>query len=62
MTKVSFPSLLPKLSSDMYNIFKSKDCSSSSSTDLSNIILTSSSSSSLLDATGDQRAVQMTFS
>jgi hypothetical protein len=48
-----FP-LSSKPFSDVYNIFKLKDSSGSSSTDLSNIILTPASSSSSLDANDDQ--------
>ncbi len=59
MTKISLPSFLTKPSSDVCNIFKSKDSSTSSNTDLSTIILTPSSSSSLLDATDDQ-TIQIT--
>jgi len=51
ITKLPFSSFLPKPSNDVHNIFKSKDCTISSSTDLSNIILTPTS---LLDTTDDQ--------
>jgi hypothetical protein len=57
LTKVALrplPVLLPKPVGVGYKIFKSKDPPNSTSTDLSNIILTPSSSSSLLDATDEQ--------
>jgi hypothetical protein len=57
LTKVALrplPVLLPKPAGAGYKIFKSKDPPNSTSTDLSNIILTPSSSSSLLDAADEQ--------
>ena len=66
-TKVAprpLPVILPKPASIGYKIFKSKDPPGSTSTtaDLSNIILTPSSSSSLLDTNDEQSATSTTNS
>jgi hypothetical protein len=64
LTKVTLrplPVILPKPTGVGYKIFKSKDPpnSTSTTTDLSNIILTPSSSSSLLDANDEQSTSTM---